>query len=73
MNEENMIRLEKSYRSSMFIALLFVGLLAVGGIGRVFAAAPGIGITPGTQGSATAEPTVISSSPSNGDKGIPTR
>jgi Ice-binding-like/Bacterial Ig-like domain len=72
MNEEKMIRLEKSYRLSMFIALLFVGLLAVGGIGRAFAAAPGVSITPGTQGSAAAEPTVISSNPSNGATGVPT-
>ena len=38
-----MTRFENSYKPPMFMALLFAALLAVGGIGRVFAAvAPGI-------------------------------
>jgi len=51
----------------MFMALLFAALLAGGGIGRVFAA-----VAPGTLVGAAAEPTVISSSPSNRATDVPT-
>src|SRR5450631_2414337 len=62
-----MIRFESSYKPPMFMAVLFAALLAVGGIGRVFAAVdPGVTVAPGTFVGAATEPTVISSSPSNG-------
>jgi hypothetical protein len=57
----------------MFMALLFAALLAVGGIGRVFAAvAPGITVAPSALVSAATEPTVVSSSPSNRATNVPT-
>ncbi len=68
-----MIRFESSYRPPMFVALLFVALLAGGGIGRVFAAVdPGVSVAPGTLVGAATEPTVISSSPSNRATTVPT-
>ena len=57
----------------MFVALLFVALLAGGGIGSLFAAVdPGVTVAPGTLVGAATEPTVISSSPSNRATSIPT-
>ena len=68
-----MTRFESSYRPPMFMALLFVALLAGGGIGRVFAAVdPGVTVAPGTLVGAATEPTVISSSPSNRATTVPT-
>jgi hypothetical protein len=68
-----MTRLESSYKPPMFMALLFAALLAGGGIGRVFAAVePGVTVAPGTLVGAAAEPTVISSSPSNRAANVPT-
>ena len=59
-----MTRFESSYKSPMFMALLFAALLAGGGIGRVLAAVdPGVTVAPGTLAGAATEPTVISSSP----------
>src|ERR1039457_4734929 len=64
---------ESLSRPPMFMALLFVALLIGGGIGRVFAAvAPGVTVAPGTLVGAATEPTVISSSPSNGATTVPT-
>jgi hypothetical protein len=71
--EKRMTRFESSYRPPMFMALLFVALLAGGGIGRVFAAVdPGVTVAPGTLVGAATEPTVISSSPSNRATTVPT-
>jgi hypothetical protein len=71
--KELMTRFESSSRPPMFMALLFVALLTGGGIGRVFAAvAPGVTVAPGTLVGAATEPTVISSSPSNGATTVPT-
>ena len=68
-----MTRFESSYKPPMFMALLFAALLAVGGIGRVFAAvAPGVAVAPGTLVGAATEPTGISSSPSNSATNVPT-
>src|ERR1700691_2169296 len=61
-----MIRFESSYKVRLFMASLFVCLIAAGGIETVFAAVdPGIAVAPGTFAGATTEPTVISSSPMN--------
>ena len=62
-----MTRFENSYKPPMFMALLFAALLAVGGIGRVFAA-----VAPGTPVGAATEPAVVSSSPSNNATNVPT-
>ena len=71
--KELMTRFKSSSRPPMFMALLFVALLTGGGIGRVFAAvAPGVTVAPGTLVGAATEPTVISSSPSNGATTVPT-
>jgi Ice-binding-like/Bacterial Ig-like domain len=68
-----MTRFESSYKPLMFVALLFAVLLAGSGIGRVFAAIdPGVTVAPGTLVGAATEPTVISSSPSNGATNVPT-
>ena len=58
-----MTRFEISPKLPMFMAILFAALLATSGIARAFAAA-----APG----AAAEPTVISSSPSNWATNVPT-
>jgi hypothetical protein len=72
--EKKMTRFETSYKPQMFMAaLLFAVLLAGSGIGRVFAAIdPGVTVAPGTLVGAATEPTVISSSPSNGATNVPT-
>jgi len=62
-----MTRFESSYKSRMFMALLFAALLAGGGIGRVFATG-----APGPLVGAATEPTVVSSSPSNNATNVPT-
>jgi hypothetical protein len=62
-----MIRFEISNKPWMLMALLFVALLACAGIGRGFAA-----VAPGTLVGAAAEPTVVSSSPSNRATNVPT-
>jgi len=62
-----MTRFENSYKPPIFMALLFAALLAVGGIGRVFAA-----VAPGTPVGAATEPAVVSSSPSNNATNVPT-
>jgi len=68
-----MTRFESSYKPPMFMALLFVALLAGGGIGRVFAnVAPGVTVAPGILVGAATEPTVVSSSPSNNATNVPT-
>jgi hypothetical protein len=68
-----MTRFESSSKLPMFMALLFASLLAGCGIGRVFAAvAPGITVAPSTLVGAATEPTVISSSPSNWARNVPT-
>jgi hypothetical protein len=57
------------------VCVLFLAacLLASGGMKRVFAAvAPGVSVAPGTVAGAAAEPTVISSSPSNWATDVPT-
>jgi hypothetical protein len=57
----------------MFMALLFVALIAGGGIGRVVAAVdPGSTVAPGTLIGAATEPIVISSSPGNRATNVPT-
>ncbi len=71
--EKEMTRFVSLYKPPMFIALLFAALLAGGGIGRVFAATdPGVTVAPGALVGAATEPTVISSSPSNGETNVPT-
>jgi Ice-binding-like/Bacterial Ig-like domain len=65
-----MTRFRSSYKLPMFTAL-FATLLAGGGIGWVFAAAPGVALAPGTLVGAATEPTVISSSPGNRATNIP--
>jgi hypothetical protein len=71
--EEKMLRFEGSCRPTMFMALLFAALLAGGGIGRAFATAdPDVAFASGTLVSAATEPTVISTSPSNGASTVPT-
>src|ERR1022692_825709 len=68
-----MIRFERSYRPPMFMPLLLAALLAVGGIGRVFASVdPGVTVALGTLVGAATEPTVVSSSPSNRATNVPT-
>jgi Ice-binding-like/Bacterial Ig-like domain len=68
-----MIRFESSYKPSMLVALLLAALLAVGGIGRVFASVdPGVAVAPGTLVGPATEPTVVSSSPSNRATNVPT-
>jgi len=62
-----MTRFEISNKPWMLMALLFVALLACAGIGRGFAA-----VAPGTLVGAAAEPTVVSSSPSNRATNVPT-
>ena len=55
------------------MALLLAFLVAGGGMGRVFAAvAPGVAVAPGTVGGAATEPMVISSSPRNWERNVPT-
>jgi hypothetical protein len=57
----------------MFMPLLLAALLAVGGIGRVFASVdPGVTVALGTLVGAATEPTVVSSSPSNRATNVPT-
>src|SRR6202158_3364878 len=72
--EKKMTRFESSHKPPMFMAaLLFAVLLAGSGIGRVFSAIdPGATVAPGTLVGAATEPTVISSSPSNGATNVPT-
>jgi hypothetical protein len=65
-----MTRFESSCRPTMLMALLFAALLAGGGVGRAFAAADTF--APGTPVGAATEPTVVSSTPSNGDTAVPT-
>jgi Ice-binding-like/Bacterial Ig-like domain len=65
-----MIRFESSCRPTMLMALLFAVLLAGGGIGRAFATPDTF--APGTLVGAATQPTVISSSPSNGATTVPT-
>jgi hypothetical protein len=60
-----------SCKLPMFMALVFGALLAGGGIGRVFADAPGVTVAPGTLVGAATEPTVISSSPGNRATNVP--
>jgi Ice-binding-like/Bacterial Ig-like domain len=68
-----MIRFESPYRPPMFMALLLVALLAIGGIGLAFAFVdPGVTVAPGTLVGAATEPTVVSSSPSNRATNVPT-
>ncbi len=68
-----MIRSGKSYRPSLFMAVLVATLLAAGGIGRVFAAVnPGVTVAPGKLIGAATEPTVMSSSPTNRATTVPT-
>ncbi|MGA2134445.1 MAG: ice-binding family protein [Bryobacteraceae bacterium] len=68
-----MTRIESSYKSPMFVPLLFAALLAGGGIERVFAAVDtGVTVAPGTLAGAATEPTVISSSPTNRATAVPT-
>ncbi len=68
--EEKMIRFESSCRPTMLMALLFAALLAGGAIGRAFATADTF--APGTPIGAATQPTVVSSTPSNGDAIVPT-
>src|SRR5271154_5903214 len=62
-----MTRFESSYKPPVFMALLLAAMLAGGGIGRAMAA-----IAPGTLVGAAAEPTVVSSSPANRARNVPT-
>jgi hypothetical protein len=68
-----MTRLESSYKTPMFTALLFAALLAGGGIGKTLAAVdPGVTLAPGALAGAATEPTVVSSSPSDRATAVPT-
>jgi hypothetical protein len=68
-----MIRSESSYKLAVSIAFLSACLLASGGMKTVLAAAdPGVSVAPGTVAGEAAEPTVISSSPSNWATDVPT-
>src|ERR1700689_3969840 len=68
-----MTRSESSYKLAVCVLFLAACLLASGGMKRVFAAvAPGVSVAPGTVAGAAAEPTVISSSPSNWATDVPT-
>jgi hypothetical protein len=68
-----MTRFESSFKPAMFMAFLFAGLLAGGGMGKVLAAAgPGVAVAPVALAGAVTEPTVISSSPSNWATKVPT-
>jgi hypothetical protein len=68
-----MTRSESSYKQAVCVLFLSACLLASGGMKRVFAAvAPGVSVAPGTVAGAAAEPTVISSSPSNWATDVPT-
>src|ERR1700733_5158305 len=64
---KKMSRLESLYKPPMLMVLLFVALLAGGGIRSVFAT-----VAPGTLVGAATEPTVVSSSPSNRATNVPT-
>src|SRR5579863_2370008 len=61
-----MTKFGSANKTSMFMAFVFVALIAGGGVGKVLAAVdPGVAIAPGTLAGAATEPTVISSSPRN--------
>jgi hypothetical protein len=71
--EKKMTIFEGSHKLPMLMTLLFAALLAGGGIGRVFADVDrGVTVAPGTLAGAAAEPTVISSSPSDMAMSVPT-
>jgi hypothetical protein len=73
MKGKTMNRFESSFKLPAFMALLLAFLVAGGGMGRVFAAvAPGVAVAPGTVGGAATEPMVISSSPRNWERNVPT-
>jgi Ice-binding-like/Bacterial Ig-like domain len=68
-----MTRSESSYKLAVSVLFLSACLLASGGMKRVFAAGdPGVSVAPGTVAGEAAEPTVISSSPSNWATDVPT-
>jgi hypothetical protein len=68
-----MSRFKSSYKLRMLIAFLFACSLAGSGMVRAFAAAdPGVAVAPGTLFGAAAEPMVISSSPGNWERNVPT-